>query len=131
MQVETKPDQSRESGMPCFCSLRSLNALDGRILALEPRLHERRVAEDKNRRGSDEPEEDGHGGREEQDREANDKERNVHCLLGDDLVADLDRLGREAVDGGEAAREEADGDQEERVRETGVRVRCGGEAHRA
>lgn len=71
----------------------SLNRLDASVLALDSGLHEHGVAENEDGRRADEPEEDGEGRRDEEHRQANDKEGNVHGLLGDDRVADLERLG--------------------------------------
>lgn len=64
-----------------------------RIFTLDAGLHDRRVSQDEDGRRADEPEEGAHGGRDPQEREADDEEAGVEGLLRDDVLADLHRLG--------------------------------------
>ncbi len=124
-----------------------LHLLDGRVLALEPGLHEDGVGEDEDGARADEPEEEAEGVGDDEEGDADDKEGNVQRLLGDDLVADGDGVGACAsagradihigsgptklVDGGKATCEQADDDEEERVGEAAISGRRSAKAHRA
>lgn len=51
------------------------------------------MREDEDRARANEPKEEGEGVGDDEQRDADDKEGNVQCLLGDDLVADGDWVG--------------------------------------
>lgn len=63
------------------------------ILALDTRLNERRMSQDKNRRGTDEPEERADGRGEPEKGEADDEETCVEGLLSHDVISNLHWLG--------------------------------------
>lgn len=70
-----------------------LDALNARVLALDPGLHQARVSKNQDRRASDEPEKRRQRCSPPQQRKTDDEEGGVERLLGDDVFADLERLG--------------------------------------
>lgn len=64
------------------------------VLALDAGLHDSGVAKDEDGGSTDQPEESAEGRRDPEHRDANDEEAGVERLLRDDVLADLDWVGR-------------------------------------